>query len=355
MSDGAVDRGSLRLGSRVLAWGTRTFVMGVLNVTPDSFSGDGVARDADALRARIDTLLDAAPDVIDVGGESTRPGAAEVPVREEIGRITPALEALRERAPDMPLSIDTRKAAVAHAALDLGAVMVNDVTGGRHDPEILEVTAAAGAAFVVTHNRRGQVRRSEIGPHLESVAYDDLVRDVRQDGQRLLDRAQRAGIPRDRLLFDPGFGFGKSPEQNLDLLREMGAVAVAGDSPSGGRVAQVVRWVRAWAARRPAAGGARWLPPSLRWPTAPIWCGSTTCGLPSGLWPWPTRFIARARMPGAFRWTAGEVTLDSRFRGNDGTAIAGFRSLGRVARVPRRSYPRQSLRARVMQGAAPMS
>ena len=79
MSDGAVDRGSLRLGSRVLAWGTRTFVMGVLNVTPDSFSGDGVARDAEALRARIDTLLDAAPDVIDVGGESTRPGAAEVP------------------------------------------------------------------------------------------------------------------------------------------------------------------------------------------------------------------------------------------------------------------------------------
>ena len=139
MSDRAVDRGSLRLGSRVLAWGTRTFVMGVLNVTPDSFSGDGVARDAEALRARIDTLLDAAPDVIDVGGESTRPGAAEVPVREELGRITPALEALHDRAPDMPLSIDTRKAAVAHAALDLGAVMVNDVTGGRHDPEILEV------------------------------------------------------------------------------------------------------------------------------------------------------------------------------------------------------------------------
>ena len=149
--------------------------MGVLNVTPDSFSGDGVARDAEALRARIDTLLDAAPDVIDVGGESTRPGAAEVPVREELGRITPALEALHDRAPDMPLSIDTRKAAVAHAALDLGAVMVNDVTGGRHDPEILELTAAAGAAFVVTHNRRGEVRRSEIGPHLESVAYDDLV------------------------------------------------------------------------------------------------------------------------------------------------------------------------------------
>ena len=228
MSDRAVDRGSLRLGSRVLAWGTRTFVMGVLNVTPDSFSGDGVARDAEALRARIDTLLDAAPDVIDVGGESTRPGAVEVPVREELGRITPALEALCDRAPDMPLSIDTRKAAVAHAALDLGAVMVNDVTGGRHDPEILEVAAAAGAAFVVTHNRRGEVRRSEIGPHLESVAYDDLVRDVGQDGQRLLDRAQRAGIPRDRLLFDPGFGFGKSPEQNLDLLREMGALRSLG-------------------------------------------------------------------------------------------------------------------------------
>ncbi len=202
--------------------------MGVLNVTPDSFSGDGVAHDAEAMRARIDALLDAAPDVIDVGGESTRPGAAEVPVHEEIGRITPALEALRARAPDMPLSIDTRKAAVARAALDMGVVMVNDVTGGRHDPAILEVTAEAGAAFVVTHNRRGEVRRSAIGPHLESVAYDDLVRDVRDDGQRQLDRAQRAGIPRDRLLFDPGFGFGKSPEQNLDLLREMGSLKSLG-------------------------------------------------------------------------------------------------------------------------------
>ena len=228
MNDAAVDRGELRLGSRVLAWGTRTFVMGVLNVTPDSFSGDGVANDAEALRARIDALLDGGPDVIDVGGESTRPGAAEISVDEEIRRVTPALEALRTRAPNMPLSIDTRKAAVARAAVDLGAVMVNDVTGGQHDPEILDAAAEAGAAFVVTHNRRGVVRRSEIGPHVGAVAYDDLVRDVYRDGERLLDRAQGAGIPCDRLLFDPGFGFGKSPEQNLDLLRDMGALKALG-------------------------------------------------------------------------------------------------------------------------------
>ena len=246
MIDPAVDRGALRLGSRVLAWGTRTFVMGVLNVTPDSFSGDGVRRvkqrvnagsqrlgdgvanDAEALRARIDALLDAAPDVIDVGGESTRPGAADISVDEEIRRVTPALEAVRTRAPDMPLSIDTRKADVARAALGMGAVMVNDVTGGTHDPEILDAAAEAGAAFVVTHNRRGVVRRSAIGPHVEAVSYDDLVRDVCRDGERLLDRAQRAGIPRDRLLFDPGFGFGKSPEQNLVLLRDMGALTSLG-------------------------------------------------------------------------------------------------------------------------------
>ena len=228
MSDRVADRGALRLGSRVLAWGTRTFVMGVLNLTPDSFSGDGVLNDANALRSRIDALLDAAPDVIDVGGESTRPGATEVPADEEIARVVPALEALRTRAPEMPLSIDTRKAAVARAALDLGAVMVNDVTGGQHDPEILEAAAVAGAAFVVTHNRRGNVRRSAIGPHVEAVAYDDLLREVREDGQRLIDRAQRAGIRPDRLLFDPGFGFGKSPEQNIDLLREMSALKALG-------------------------------------------------------------------------------------------------------------------------------
>lgn len=228
MNEAAVDRGALRLGSRVLDWGARTYVMGVLNVTPDSFSGDGVAHDADALHARVGALLAAAPDVIDVGGESTRPGAAAVSVEEEIDRLGPALEALQERAPEMPLSVDTRKAAVARAALDVGAVMVNDVTGGTHDPEILDAAAEAGAAFVVTHNRRGEVRRSAIGPHVGAVAYDDLVRDVFRDGERLLDRAQVAGIARDRLLFDPGFGFGKSPEQNVDLLRGMGALTALG-------------------------------------------------------------------------------------------------------------------------------
>ena len=129
----------------------------------------------------------------------------------------------------MPLSVDTRKAAVARAALDLGAVMVNDVTGGTHDPENSRCRGQrTGAAFVVTHNRRGNVRRSTIGPHVAAVAYDDLVRDVYEDGERLLDRAQGAGIPRDRLLFDPGFGFGKSPEQNLDLLRGMRALTALG-------------------------------------------------------------------------------------------------------------------------------
>ncbi len=211
----------LRLGERTLEWGTRTFVMGVLNATPDSFSGDGVAHDALALEARVDELLEAAPDIIDIGGESTRPGAAEVPADEEIDRITPAFEALRSAAPEIPLSIDTRKAAVARAALDLGAEMVNDVTGGTHDPDVLAVAARAQASFVVTHNRRGQLRHSAIGPHVAPVAYHDLLDDVRRDGVRLLEAAQRVGIPEDRLLFDPGFGFGKSPEQNLQLLRNM--------------------------------------------------------------------------------------------------------------------------------------
>ena len=195
--------------------------MGVLNVTPDSFSGDGVVHDVLALEARLDELLEAAPDIIDVGGESTRPGAADVPADEEIDRITPAFEALRSAAPKIPLSIDTRKAAVARVALDLGAEMVNDVTGGTHDPDVLALAARAHASFVVTHNRRGELRHSAIGPHVAPVVYHDLLDDVRHDGMRLLEAAQRAGIPEDRLLFDPGFGFGKSPEQNLQLLRNM--------------------------------------------------------------------------------------------------------------------------------------
>lgn len=218
----------LRLGSKVLQWGTRTFVMGVLNVTPDSFSGDGVAHDQRGLEARIEELVEAAPDVIDVGGESTRPGAAGVRDHEEIERITSAFGALRSRAANIPLSIDTRKAVVARAAVDLGAVMINDVTGGAHDPALRDFVAAVGAAFIVTHSRRGETRNSGIGPHVAPVPYNHLTDDIRRDSQQLLEAAQSAGVPDDRILFDPGFGFGKSPEQNLELLRGMKELRLLG-------------------------------------------------------------------------------------------------------------------------------
>lgn len=218
----------LRLGAKTFQWGTRTFVMAVLNVTPDSFSGDGVAHDPRGLEARIEELAEAAPDVIDVGGESTRPGAAGVRAQEEINRITPAFGALRSRAGNIPLSIDTRKAVVARAALDLGAVMINDVTGGAHDPALRDVAAAVGAAFIVTHSRRGETRYSSIGPHVAHVPYNRLIDDIRQDSQQMLEAAQRAGVAEDRLLLDPGFGFGKSPEQNLELLRNMKELRLLG-------------------------------------------------------------------------------------------------------------------------------
>ena len=218
----------MRIGERRFEWGTRTFVMGVLNVTPDSFSGDGVAHDAEGLDAKVAEMVDAVPDIIDVGGESTRPGSDQISADEEIARIMPAFEALHGAGWEFPISIDTRKSAVARVALAQGVTLVNDVSGGTYDPEILDVTAAGGAAFVVTHNRRGEVRQSGIGSHQSHVAYDDLIQDVWQDGQRLLGTARRAGIPSDRLLFDPGFGFGKSPDQNVELLRDMGALRSIG-------------------------------------------------------------------------------------------------------------------------------
>ena len=212
---------SLRIGTRELAWGTRTYVMGVLNATPDSFSGDGVAADREALERRVRVLVDEAPDVIDIGGESTRPGAAPVDAETELARVLPAIEAVRAHDLDMPISIDTRKAAVAERAIVAGADAINDVSGLRDDPEMAELAAATGVPVVLMHSRRARAVTTRLGGQYRGVRYEDVAKDVMREGLELVEAALAAGIARQSLVFDPGIGFGKTPAQNVELLRKL--------------------------------------------------------------------------------------------------------------------------------------
>jgi dihydropteroate synthase len=194
-----------------LVFGERTLVMGILNVTPDSFSGDGVGDDVDAAVARAHSIAQEGADIVDVGGESTRPSAQRqpVPVDVELARVLPVIRALAGHL-TVPISIDTRKAAVAAAALDAGAVIVNDVWGLRGDPEMAGVVAVRrGTGVVVMHNQHG-------------TEYGDLLDDVCFGLHQSLAVAEGAGIPTAQVIVDPGFGFAKTPAHNLELTRRLG-------------------------------------------------------------------------------------------------------------------------------------
>jgi dihydropteroate synthase len=189
-------------------------VMGVVNVTPDSFSDGGrYAAPADAVAHGM-ALAHAGAAVLDVGGESTRPGAAPVDAETEIARVVPVVAALAA-ATDVPISVDTTKAAVAEAALAAGAVIVNDVSAGRFEPRLLDVVAAAGAGYVAMH-MRGEPRTMQVDPH-----YDDVVGEVVGFLRERLDAARDAGIADDALMADPGIGFGKTIDHNLELLASL--------------------------------------------------------------------------------------------------------------------------------------
>ena len=209
------------LGGRRFAWGERTYVMGVLNVTPDSFSDGGLSASLERAVTHGLALAGAGADLVDVGGESTRPGAAEVPAEEELRRVLPVIERLRAKS-DVPLSVDTRKAAVARAALAAGATLVNDVTGFLEDGALAAVTAEAGAAACLMH-RKGTPRTMQ-----QSPAYDDLVAEVLEGLGASVARAEAAGIPRGRIWVDPGIGFGKTFDHNLFLLRHLRELRLLG-------------------------------------------------------------------------------------------------------------------------------
>lgn len=202
-------------------WGSRTYVMGIVNVTPDSFSGDGILDPVAAVEQGV-YLAGHGADVLDVGGESSRPGGAPVELEEELRRVLPVVAGLRDRVA-VPISIDTRRAAVAAAAIAAGASIVNDVWGFRSDPELAEVVADSGSWAIAMHNRHalpGQDSRA--GGYFPRVAYDDLVEEILAELTQSLATLAAAGVARDRVIMDPGIGFGKTPEQNLQILRRLG-------------------------------------------------------------------------------------------------------------------------------------
>jgi dihydropteroate synthase len=199
----------------------RPLVMGIVNVTPDSFSGDGLAdAGAEAAIAHGRALLAAGADILDVGGESTRPGSAAVPVEEEIRRVLPVVRAL---APIAPVSIDTRNAATMAAAVEAGARVVNDVAALRHDPDAARVVAAAGASVVLMHMRGLDPRSMQDDPR-----YEDVALEVAAFLRQRVEAAERAGIPRERIAVDPGIGFGKTTAHNLALLDRLPLLAGLG-------------------------------------------------------------------------------------------------------------------------------
>lgn len=195
--------------------GRRTLVMGILNATPDSFSDGGRFADVDRAEAQATRMIDEGADVVDVGGESTRPGHVPVSAEEETARVLPVIARLAPHCP-VPISIDTYKAATAAAALRAGATIVNDVWGLTRDPDIARVAAEFGAAVVVMHNRE------TIDPGIDTIA------DQIAFFHRAIDRATAAGVREEDVIVDPGIGFGKTFEQNLETLARLGELAAVG-------------------------------------------------------------------------------------------------------------------------------
>ena len=211
----------VKIGPSTFRWGERTYVMGILNVTPDSFSGDGLLATDTAGEAgakavqQARTMATDGADILDVGGESTRPGHEIVTIDDEIGRVVPVIEAVRAALPQMPISVDTTKPAVAEAALDAGANLVNDVWGVAPDDALSRLAAARRVPIVLMHNRA-------------EARYMNLIAEVLADLHAAIDRALNAGVEWDQIVVDPGFGFGKTPEHNLELLRHLDAIRLLG-------------------------------------------------------------------------------------------------------------------------------
>jgi dihydropteroate synthase len=230
---------ALKIGSQTFGWGARTYVMGILNITPDSFSGDGLLNASGAASGGLAELalaqarqfVAAGADLLDVGGESTRPGSQPVDQAEELERVLPVIRAIAAEFPDIAISIDTYKAGVAQAALAAGASIVNDVWALRADPDLAGVAARFHAPVILMHNRSNPASvevRERLGSSYMGADYRDLLTDVRRELMQSVALAQAAGIPDGHILLDPGIGFGKTVAHNLALINRLDEIRSLG-------------------------------------------------------------------------------------------------------------------------------
>ena len=233
---------SLQIGSFTFNWGSRTYIMGILNVTPDSFSGDGIISKGDAIDVAVEqarNFLASGADILDVGGESTRPGSAPVNADEEMERVIPIIKALHKNFPEVIISIDTYKAQVAEEAINDGAQIVNDVWGLRADDGLAFVAAKYKVPVILMHNRSNPASvevREKFGNAYIGAEYQNLLEDVKRELMNSVELAQKAGIAESHIVLDPGIGFGKTREHNLELInrldeiRELGYPVLLGTS-----------------------------------------------------------------------------------------------------------------------------
>jgi dihydropteroate synthase len=197
-------------GNAVFRWGEKTFVMGIINLSPDSFSGDGLGTDLEAASARAKSFVAEGADIIDVGGESTRPGTEAKSIEEvdaELKLVIPAIEILAKEIP-VPISIDTYKPKVAEAALKAGAHMLNDIWALKKSPRLAEIAAEAGVPVILMSNQR-------------DAPASDIMSAIKADLERAIATAIKAGVPEQNIIIDPGVGFGKTLEQNLEIIRRL--------------------------------------------------------------------------------------------------------------------------------------
>ena len=226
---------SLQIGNHIFNWGSRTYVMGILNVTPDSFSGDGILAvsggEVEASVQQAQEFLSSGADILDVGGESTRPGSQPVHAEEELERVLPVIEAIKNQFPDALISIDTYKAKVAEAAFKAGAHILNDVWALRADPELASVAAAFRVPVILMHNRSNPASvevRQQLGNAYIGATYENLMEDVKHELLLSVELAKKAGIEESQIILDPGIGFGKTREHNLELINRLDEIRALG-------------------------------------------------------------------------------------------------------------------------------
>ena len=205
---------SLSIREHKFLWGKRTYLMGILNITPDSFSDGGQFNELQAAIAQAEYMIDNGADIIDIGGQSTRPGAEKISVQEEFNRVIPVIKAIRQQF-SIPISVDTTRATIAQDAIAAGADLINDISGGTFDPEMFSVAANLDVPIILMH-MRGTPQTMQ-----QMTDYQDLVADIIDFLSDQIQKAIACGVRESKIIIDPGIGFAKTPEQNIELLRRL--------------------------------------------------------------------------------------------------------------------------------------